>query len=296
MAKNNKQPKKVNKKWTIAKTPDGTLQIIYTIPSSLIEKTSNEVLKEYAKKLNIPGFRKGKAPVTKVKEKIDANDYIQHTLSHILPELVGETIRTEKLKLAIYPKFELINAEDGKDWQVKALTCEIPDLKLGDYKKDLLGEARSNSLIVPGTKDKTESTKEEKDRIIINSILSSTKVDIPEILVDEEVNSRLSKLLDRIEKLGLSLDQYLTSVNKTAEDLRKEYRVQAKEALILDLVLLTIAEKEGIRVKESEVEDALKAAAVNEENLKQIDTPQQRNIIRTVLLKRSALDKLNSYL
>jgi hypothetical protein len=37
-------------------------------------------------------------------------------------------------------------------------------------------------------------------------------------LIDEEVNSRLSKLLERIEKLGLTLESYLSSIGKTAQD------------------------------------------------------------------------------
>ena len=297
--KTKKKQQKTSKKWVIAKTSDGTIQITYTIASDLINKTSVGVLKEHAQKLTIPGFRKGKAPINKVRDRLEKSELTQRTLSQILPNLVGETIRAEKFRLAIYPKFELISAEEGKDWQVRATTCELPELNIGDYKKDLLGDARASALWTPekGAKDKkSDPTKEEKDQLVINSILSSTKVDIPEILINEEVNSRLSKLLERIEKLGLSLDQYLASVKKSAEDLRNEYKGQARDALILDLVLLNIAEKEGIKIKETDIDGALSASAVNQESFEQSNTPEQRNLVRTILLKRGALDALTSYL
>ena len=103
-------------------------------------------MSEMAKDIEIPGFRKGTAPITKVREKIPQNTLIEHSLGHILPKALAEAMDNEKLKLAIYPKFELIKAEENESWQIRGITCELPEVDLGEYKKLIAGEIRSASL------------------------------------------------------------------------------------------------------------------------------------------------------
>jgi FKBP-type peptidyl-prolyl cis-trans isomerase (trigger factor) len=293
-----KSIKKINP-WVLAKTSDGTIQITYTIPFATIKKELDHVLHEFAGKINVPGFRKGKAPITKVREKVPQNELYEHTLSHILPSLLGETIQKEKLKLAIYPKFQLISAEDNKDWQVQAISCEVPEFELGDYKKDIVGAARTGALWTPdkGSKEEKpkELTTEQKEQIVIETLIKTVKINIPNVLVQEEVNSRLSKLLERIEKLGLSLEQYLASLGKNAESIRDEYEKQAIQALTLDMVLLKIAEIEKLEASDKDVEDAINQA-VTSGGSGQFNTPEQRSVVHTVLKKRKTLEKLTSYL
>src|SRR4030043_356465 len=110
---------------------------------------------------------------------------------------------------AIYPKIELISAEEEKDWQIRAITCELPDVDLGNYKRELSDKKKTSVIWTPG-KDKKDDTntptREEKEQEVIKTLLENIKVNISKVLIDEEVNSRLSKLLERIEKLGLSLE------------------------------------------------------------------------------------------
>ena len=55
----------------IARSDDGTVQITFTIPSVVIKKEEDLALVHLAQDLEVPGFRKGKAPIEKVREKID---------------------------------------------------------------------------------------------------------------------------------------------------------------------------------------------------------------------------------
>ena len=211
-----------------------------------------------------------------------------------------KTIKEEGLKLAIYPKFQLVKADPNEDWQVLATTCIVPQVVLGEYKKELAGAARSSALWTP-EKGKPEEkpkepTREEKEQLALSTLIKTVKVEIPKVLIDEEVNLRLSRLLERIEKLGLSLEQYLASTGKTVDQLRAEYENQAKEALIIDLALNEIAHKEGVEVKDSEVEATIAASAADPKLAERLSTPEQKDSIRAVLTKRKALDTLISYL
>lgn len=280
----------------IAREEDGNIQITFTIPFELIKKAQDETVEEMAKTAEIPGFRKGMAPISKVREKISQSTLVEHSLSHILPKALADSINENKLKIAIYPKFELVSAEDGKDWQIKGTTCELPEVTLGDYKKAIQGASAPSKIIVPGKTEVKEPTKEEKEQMVIKALLENVKITIPKILVEEEVQSRLSNLLGRLEKLGLALESYLSSIGKTVEQLRTEYETQSKDAIALDLILSKVAEEEGLKVSEAEVDAALNmsTASTNQTVEDKEDIESRKRLLTSILLRRQALDHLIS--
>ena len=292
----------------IAKSDDGTIQITFTIPYTDINEAQEGVAKEMGKDIEVPGFRKGMAPTSKVIDHVSKQTLLEKTLSKILPKLVAGAINEHKITPALYPKFELVKAVEGEDWQIRAVTCELPKIELGDYKKEISGAARAKSLWTPSsakvidpevqtrraTADKPdkELTREEKEQEVIKILLEKVNLKIPHILIDEEANSRLSKLLERIEKLGLSLESYLASIGKTADMIRNEYKAQAKNAIALDLILTEIASKENITVDPKEVDAAIDASKADPKLAKDLDTPERRRFIEVILKRRKALDLL----
>lgn len=294
MAAKTKKTGSAVKNAVVAKSDDGTIQITYTIPFEKISKIKEQVALELSKDIELPGFRKGKAPLNKILENIPENTLLEKTLSKILPQLFANTIKEQKIKPAIYPKFELVSAKENEDWQIRATTAEIPNIKLGNYKDKVNGALRSGGLWKPGDDKKKELSREEKEQVVIKALLDNIKLEIPKVIIESEVNSRLSKLLEQIEKLGLNLDSYLSSINKTSEQLRTEYERQAKEAVALDLILAKIAQVEKIKVSESEINAAIGASSADPKLAKELDTPERKRLIESVLLKRHALSKLTS--
>lgn len=275
---------------TCARNDNGNVQITFTIPYDQITAARAKVVEELAKEATVPGFRKGKAPTSQVEKAAAPEKLIEKTLAKILPQALGEAITEYKIKPAIYPKFELIKAEDNADWQVRALTCEIPQFEVGDYKK-LITDNLKKVIITPQTKEKTH---EEKEESVIKLLIETTKINIPEILLEEEVNSRLSRLLERIEKLGLNLDNYLASVGKTPQSLREEYLVQAKNTIALELILQKIAELEAIKIDEKQIDEVIKVSEADTKTADRLNTPEQRLFIASILRKKAALESLTA--
>lgn len=257
----------------IAKEDNGNVQITFTIPFNEIKKAKEDTIAEFAKDVNVPGFRKGNAPLDKVKEKIPESTIIEHALSHLLPKALSDAIEDNKLKIAIYPKFELVSAEEGKDWQIKGVTCELPEINLGDYKTKVAGV-------------------EKKEEIVIKALVQDIKLTIPTILIEEEANSRLSNLLARIEKLGLTLESYLTSIGKNVESLRAEYAAQAKEAISLDLILTKIGEVENLDVTNEDIETAISMSQTmkDEKLVSPEEIENRKRLVESILKRRKALD------
>ena len=256
---------------------DGGIEIIFTIPASIIKSTKETVLKEFAKDAVISGFRKGKAPVAKVEAVTKDKELTEHILSHILPNAFVVAVEDHKFNPAIYPKYDAVkitsskNVADDTEWQIKAVTCELNKIELP---KDL----------------KKKLKKDEKDKnVLIKSLLEIVNLKLPKMLIGEEVNARLSQVLERIERLGLTLEGYLKSVGKTPEILRAEYEIQAKDAISMELILNEVANQEKIEVTEKEIDEFIKTTG---EDLNKVEK-NQRDILKRVIMRRSALEKLS---
>jgi FKBP-type peptidyl-prolyl cis-trans isomerase (trigger factor) len=271
----------------VAREADGTIQISLTIPWEEVKSAREKALAELAKETVIPGFRKGKAPLAKVEAAVAKETLVRKTLAEILPQAIGAAITEHKIKPAIYPRLEVVSADADKPWQVRAVTCELPVVELGNYKETIKAAAKPKTIWTPdkGKEARNEPTREEKQQEVIKILLEAFKVNIPKVLIEEEVNNRLSSLLERIEKLGLSLDSYLTSIGKTPETIREDYRKQAEETITLDLILNKIAEEEKVKVEEAQIDEVVKASP-------SFNTPEQRRIVASVLRRRASLDSL----
>lgn len=276
--------------YVVAREDNGNIQITFTIPWVEIQKAQEETVQEISKDVEVPGFRKGTAPLSKAREKINQRTLIEYSLGHILPKALSEVVTENKLRIAIYPKFELISADEDKDWQIRGITCELPEFKLGDYKSIVQGALRTDLIIIPGKESAKEKTREEMEGIALKALVDNTKIAVPNVLIEEEANSRLSSLLARLEKLGLPLENYLSSINKKAVDLRAEYAQQAREAIAIDLILNKIAEVENLKIKDNEVEEALKISQTT--NSAKEDPESRKRLIKSILKRRAALDFL----
>lgn len=290
--------KNTSKAAAVAREENGNIQITLTIPFGEVSKAKDEAILEIAKTIEIPGFRKGFAPVAQVEKHVSEPKILEKALGKILPKAFSDVIEKENIKPIVYPKFELINAKENEDWQVRATTCELPEVDLKDYKKIISDEGKAKSIWTPDKGDpkkveeKKEKTPEEKEQEVIKILLDKIKVKIPKILIDQEVDNRLSQLLDRIEKLGLNLESYLASVGKNPEILRKEYEVQAQNTIVLDLILQKIAVEEKINIDEKEIDDLIKATSADPKLAESLNNPEQKRFIRSIILKRKALESL----
>ncbi len=104
----------------------------------------------------------------------------------------------------------------------------------------------------------------------------------------------MSRLLERIEKLGLTLDAYLASIGKTSESIRTEYEKQAKDALSLDFILDKIALEEKVTVDEKQADAAIEASKADPNIPDTVNSADQRRVVKTILVRRATLDSLAS--
>jgi FKBP-type peptidyl-prolyl cis-trans isomerase (trigger factor) len=275
---------------------DGTIELTITIPWKKVTEEYQKSLTKLAKNTAIKGFRKGKAPIKKVEENLGKSAIYEEVLKTLIPFVYIEALKKHNLKPIINPQITVISLQENKDWQIKATTCEIPKVDLGDYQEAVRKTLASEKIWTPA-KDKTKPPLDQKDESvrlekIFKTLLTTANVQIPEILIQDEVNRMLSRLIDQTGKLGLTVEQYLASIGKTSEQIRGEYYQQAEESLKLELILATIADEQKIEISEDEVQKLIQAVP-DEETKKSLDTQTQKAYIRQLLRKRRAIDNLS---
>jgi len=236
---------------------DGTIKITITLPNAKIAATHEVVIEEMSKQTNVAGFRKGKAPKEMAATHLNPEQVREEVLKRLLPQAYIEAVQEHKLNPIINPKMHVEKIEEDNDWVFYALTCEMPTIELGNYKDNVKKITAKSKIIIPG---KEEESKKPSLEEIMKAILIDTKLQIPQVLVEQEADRLLSQLLNDIKRLGLSLDQYLASTNRKPEDLRAEYAKRAADDIKLEFVLQKIAEQEKITVDDKEIEEAIQKA------------------------------------
>src|SRR3972149_6899832 len=228
--------------------PKKTFELEFEVEWPEVKKTYDHVLEHFADAVKLKGFRKGKAPKDLVEKSVDKADVYGEVINHLLPNTYAEAVKEHKLRPAIAPKITIVEAQENKAWKFKATSCELPEIKLNDYQKAVRGALAKEAIWTPGKGDpkqteKTELTENQKLNLISQALLETVSLDLPDLMIQAETDRLLSRLLDQIQKLGLTIDQYASSNQKTVDQLKAEYRLAAVNSLKLELILAAIGEE-----------------------------------------------------
>lgn len=135
-------------------------------------------------------------------------------------------------------------------------TPEIPELN--DAFVQALGPftniADFESKLKENIKLEKENQLKEKTRLkIIEKIIEESTLDVPEILIEIELDKILYRMESDITQMGLKFQDYLKHLNKTTAELRKEFRNDGEKKAKFALILNEIAKVEKITADEAEV-------------------------------------------
>ena len=376
------------------------VKIEVTVEASKFDEAIKKVYFQSAKYFNIPGFRKGKAPMQIVEKYYGKEIFYEDAFNEVAPKALEEAVAENKLEVVSRPDIEVTQIEKGKDLIFTATIQTKPEVKLGEYKgieikkieynvtdKDIKEELKhmqehnsrlvtvedrpvekgdtavidfegfvdgkafeggkgenydleiGSNTFIPGFEDQVAGMKvdEEKDvkvkfpdeyfskdlagkdatfkvkvheikkkelpklddefakdvsefdtleelkkdikekqekanadkakyeteDAVIKAVCKDMKVDIPNGMVETEIENMFKDIETRLSYQGLKLDQYLKMMGKTEEEMKKEYEPQAIEAIKSRLALEAIVKAEKIKVEDKEVDAKLEEMAKN---------------------------------
>jgi len=101
------------------------------------EKFSEAIKKSYKKnvsKFNVPGFRKGKAPISIIKKYYGEGVLFDDAIDFCCDETYPVALAENNIKPVDYPKVEIVQIGEGKDFIYSAIVTVKPEVELGEYK------------------------------------------------------------------------------------------------------------------------------------------------------------------
>ena len=318
-------------KISVKKLPQSEVEIEGELGAEIFEAYYPSALKKIGENLEVPGFRKGKAPENILLAQIPEIKILEEMAELALSEHYPKILETNKVDAIGRPEISILKLARKNPLGFKIKTAVLPAFKLPEYKKiakdvlrsDLENSKRSDLEVseedlentitdirksrapkvhmaeatppdlplsregknVPpgkgenkGVEDlpefndefvrtlgpfqnvadfkeklkaniklEKENAAREKTRLrIVEKIIAASTIDLPEMLVNLELDKILYRMETDITAMGLKFEDYLKHMNKKTEDLRKDFRKDAEQKAKLALILNEIAKAEKI--------------------------------------------------
>ena len=113
---------------------DTKVAVNVTLGVSELKDAELAALNELGKDIKVPGFRKGKVPVSVVSKNVNPNVLAQKTLESALSKAVADAFISEKLQALDRPEVEVKKFLPGSELEFTAESEVMPKIKIGDYK------------------------------------------------------------------------------------------------------------------------------------------------------------------
>lgn len=187
------------------------------------------------------------------------------------------------------PAVFAVHVEEVRKKELPELTDDFVKLispveTVADYKKH----------VEEDLKEAAERTAQEdlKDQAIA-ALLEGTEVVIPEVMIEEKLDSFISDMNNRLSQQGLDLDQYLKYVGKTMKELREENHEAAEKAVKTEVTLLQVAKEENIEAEDVDIDvEVTKVALMTNSKPEDIKARLMENgqysvLVFSILLKKA---------
>jgi len=229
-------------------------------------------------KLFIPGFEEGIVGMNATDKKTIEVDFPK---DYGKAEMAGKKakfdITLHKVKSVNYP-------EINDDFVKKVSKFKT----LAEFKEDIKKFLNEEAV-------KKAETKAREDAIM--ELTKLVKVDLPDEMVNSELDAMLKDLRMQIAQQKMEFEDYLKKAGVNEEGLKSQWRDQAKQRVLAGLALDELRKAEKIEVSDKEVEEEIKKLhQMYPQDIEKIDEeykkPIARDRLRNMMASRKAVDRL----
>lgn len=140
-------------------------------------------------------------------------------------------------------------------------------------------------------------TAQNQRQEVIDAVRENAEVDIPEVMIDNEIEVMVKQMANRFAQQGLKFEDYLSYTGKSQDDINAEMRPEAEKNVKTELMLDTVAKVENISVEPSdldaEIDELAKAYGQETDKMrKMLEAGKQIAGIEQVILHRKVIDFL----
>ena len=179
-------------------------------------------------------------------------------------QLIGLKANEEKDVVVTFP--ENYQAEDlaGKEATFKVLVHEVKQRKLPELDDEFAKEVDIEGVetleqlrdhyLDELTKEKTQEVEQEAENELMSKVVDSAKVDIPDVMIEDELNQMLQEFKNNLAAQGITMELYTMYTGQDEATIREQYKIDAENRVRVRLVLNEIAKAEGFEVSDEEME------------------------------------------
>lgn len=126
---------------------------------------------------------------------------------------------------------------------------------------------------------------------ITDKIIEETKLELPKVLVDSEIEQMFAQMNEDLTRANLSMDDYLQHIKKTKEDLKAEWTPAAEKRAKLQLVLNEIAKNENVIPDKAQLDEQVDQL---KEQYKDADEARIRVYVASVMQNEAVMKMLEN--
>jgi trigger factor len=186
-----------------------------------------------------------------------------------------------------------VKVSEVKQQQLPKLDKEFARLVSPDLKTMAALKKRLVSNLTIQAEQKARDAFEEK---VLDAVVDLSKVEFPPVLVESELERLMEQQARWMQESGLALEEYLSRIKKTAEELREELRPVAAKRVTRSLVLGKVAEEEKIEVTDDEITADLEKLVQGSDNKAEMkertSLPQVRGSMEQMLATQKTIQRL----
>lgn len=240
----------------------------------------------------IPG-----ASATDFQVELQEGKFIEGFVDGIMGMNPGETKEVAAKFPETYPQEDVA----GREATFTVTLKEIKEKELPQLDDDFAQEASEfetleelrSSLESRFQAEAESKTKANKEEALLNELQTHLDVDLPETLVNQEVDALLTQTAVQLSRQGIDVKKLFTQEN--IAQLRERSRPEAISSLKRSLAIREVAKRESIQVESAEIEARTKELMQQYEGKEDIDFERLREVVEEELLKEKILNWLEEH-
>ncbi|SMC24729.1 trigger factor [Clostridium acidisoli DSM 12555] len=118
----------------LEKLENNVVKFEITVEAEKFNEAVQKAYKKNSKKFNVPGFRKGKAPLSIIKQYYGEGVFYEDAINFCCDDTYPVALEENNIKPVDYPEIDVVDIGDGKDFVYTAKVTVTPEVELGEYK------------------------------------------------------------------------------------------------------------------------------------------------------------------
>lgn len=147
------------------------------VPQTEVAKALEKAYRKLANQVNIPGFRKGKAPRKVIEARIGKEALLDEAFEILAPEAFGKALKEEGIDPVGRPEIEVVTLAEDQPLVFKATVTKMPEVTLGQY-KDLAIENTTAEITDADVDSELEKNRSRNSKMIVVEDAELTKGDL----------------------------------------------------------------------------------------------------------------------